>query len=835
MPHPHRHPLAGLLCTLAIIVCSCASNDAPPVTQPIAPVYTVPSPSPTAPAAAQVAPAPGIAPVPETAAPTDGDWPRVFVSGSTTNTIYQPQVDSWDGTTLSARNAVAIQSPDHPQPVYGVIHVQATTLVNKTDRLVDLENVRILSADFPAAPNQGQVYLAVLRQEFPKQFRSVALDRLETSLAVTRQQQKAGVQPLDNTPPQFIFATRPSILVSIDGEPTFQTVPGTGLQRVVNTRVLLLKDPTTSAFYLHVLNGYMTAPSLQGPWTVAAPPVGAAEAEEQARSSRAVDLLEGQPTPGTQTPPALTAATAPDVYAVTAPAELITFNGQPDFAPIPGTQLLCAANTTANVFKLLTDQQTYLLASGRWYRAPGLEGPWQFIPAAQLPRDFAQIPDSSSKENVKASVPDTPQAQEAVIANSIPQRARVPRSTSIQTIHIDGPAQLAPVPGTPLFYVRNSDTPVIKVHDQSWYACQNGIWFAAPSLDGPWAVADAVPREIYAIPPSSPIYYVTSVRIYNATPDYVYEGYTPGYLGTVVAPDNVVVYGTGYYYTPWVGTAWYGAPVTWGAGCDLAWTPWYGWCFGFGFGWYYGPYHRHPYWAWHPPAPWWGPYRHWASHGWARGPAWGPGGWAHTGVNFYTPPAPRSDPARYNAFGASRWHGVYGTAYNSRTGALEAGQRARVRNVFKTAPIPARTAARGQFVPASRPDTLRGNNAFATRDGGVYLQGNRQTSAWRPATPSAPRAIPRSTFSGLQRESTARALGAQRFNSFHDSATTMRGISPGGIGRGGGTGGPGLGGIGAGRGAGGFHGGVPGFGGGGFHGGGGGGFGGGHGGGGGHR
>jgi len=52
------------------------------------------------------------------------------------------------------------------------------------------------------------------------------------------------------------------------------------------------------------------------------------------------------------------------------------------------------------------------------------------------------------------------------------------------------------------------------------------------------------------------MHYVTYVKVYATTPEYVYVGYTPGYLGTVVNPDGVVVYGTGYYYQPWIGTTW---------------------------------------------------------------------------------------------------------------------------------------------------------------------------------------------------------------------------------------------------------------------------------------
>jgi len=58
-------------------------------------------------------------------------------------------------------------------------------------------------------------------------------------------------------------------------------------------------------------------------------------------------------------------------------------------------------------------------------------------------------------------------------------------------------------------------------------------------------VADSVPAEIYAIPPSSPLFYVTHVRAYGSTSDAIYYGYTPGYFGTAVSADSVVVFGTG--------------------------------------------------------------------------------------------------------------------------------------------------------------------------------------------------------------------------------------------------------------------------------------------------
>ena len=60
----------------------------------------------------------------------------------------------------------------------------------------------------------------------------------------------------------------------------------------------------------------------------------------------------------------------PNVIVTTTPTELIVTDGAPDWAPLQGTNLLYVKNTTGNVFKDLNDQNTYVLVTGRWFRAP---------------------------------------------------------------------------------------------------------------------------------------------------------------------------------------------------------------------------------------------------------------------------------------------------------------------------------------------------------------------------------------------------------------------------------------------------------------------------------
>ena len=111
-------------------------------------------------------------------------------------------------------------------------------------------------------------------------------------------------------------------------------------------------------------------------------------------------------------------------------------------------------------------------------------------------------------------------------------------------------------------------------------------------------MATSVPAVVYSIPVSSPLHYVTFAQIYGSTADVVYVGYTPGYLGTEVCPDGVVVYGTGWYYPPYIGRQWIGWPCTYGFGVGFADNWEVGFGFGFGAGVWVGTWCH----------PWWGPF-----------------------------------------------------------------------------------------------------------------------------------------------------------------------------------------------------------------------------------
>jgi hypothetical protein len=640
---------------------------------PAAPVPQAPTPPPPPPAEPQ----------PPASEVTPDPWPKSGEVDGTKYTVYQPQLDSWDNYLYLAHAAVSVLPPSSKNPVFGVIEISANTIVDKLAQAVHFENITVVKATFPSVPKKAPTYQKAIQGLVTQGSATMSLGRLQAAVGIEGAERKSRRVPVLNEPPRIVFTTSATVLVLIHGDPVWRPVSGTTLSRVLNTRALVLSDPSGHVF-VHVLDGFMTAPSLNGPWAVAATaPPGASATAQTLNQQKTVDLMEGPVNEATGQRPSL-AAGAPGVVVATKPTEIIITQGPMRWVPLEGTQLLYVENTNGDVFQDLLDQQYYVLVTGRWFRAAGLGGPWAHIPGDKLPPDFALIPITSAKENVLASVPGTPEAQEAVISAEIPQMATIYRAkVSFQPV-VNGAPVLTPIPETSLSYVFNSPDAIIMVSPSQWYAVQMGVWFTAPSLIGPWVVASSVPPVIYTIPPSAPLFYTTFVQIYAATPEVVVVGYTPGYTGVVVEPGGVVVYGTGYSYVGYVGPdVWYPAPVTYGYAANLTYTPWTGFAVGFAIGWGVTA-------ACYAPAPYWGamPYAyHGAAYGaYGGGAAWGPNGWAATSGNIYhqygATSAVTRDSAGYNAWTGNAWSSKVGTSYNSVTGRASAGQTSTVSNAY---------------------------------------------------------------------------------------------------------------------------------------------------------
>jgi hypothetical protein len=517
-------------------------------------------------------------------------WPVEINSASGKIQIYELQPETLQGNKLTGSAAVSLTSPGG-KPVFGAIWFSAALTTDAVNRTYALKTIDVTRAKFPGStPEQEKEFSAVVGRELPKHNLHGTLDAL-SAIVETGQKAEQATQSFQNAPPKIIFVKYPAVLLLIDGDPQLEAIENSSLMRVVNTPMLLVYDPGLRKYYLSSGSAWYSASNALGPWQIDHNP-----------PSQVASIVtdNGQPVANN-----IPDNMMPQIIVSTVPAELIVSSGEPQYSAIKGTSLLYMSNTENEVLLDIGSQYLYVLLSGRWYMSRSLQGPWTYIAANNLPADFAKIPSNSDKGDVLVSVPGTEQAQDALIQSQIPQTAEVIRSEAQLTVQYDGAPRFEPINGTSMEYAVNTTTPVILVNGK-YYACDNAVWFVAPTPNGPWVAADSIPREIQTIPADSPLYNVKYVYVYDSTPEVIYEGYTPGYIGWYPYYDTVV-YGTGYYYPCWRYNHYYPCQWTFGFMPRYYFYPVFGW--GFGYSWDYG--FMTVGWGWN---------NSWRCHGW-----YGPG------------------------------------------------------------------------------------------------------------------------------------------------------------------------------------------------------------------
>jgi len=733
-------------------------------------------------------------------------WPRMLLVGGNTITVYQPQIEEWTGDRLSVRSAFGVSADIDPKKQsFGIVWLAARAEVDKESRLVTLSDIEVTKLTLPAQPSREAELTAMFRSKLADVVRVISLDHLEAELANAVKIAEAQKQPVQNPVPEIVIATQPSLLVMIDGSPALRPVEGVqGVMRVINTRALILLQQSPSHYYLSALNVWFTAATPNGPWTpVGVVPDGFETIKTKLAKAGTVDAL-------VPADPADMPKQTPQIITATKPTELIQLVGDAQYTPIPDTKLLYVTNTDSALFMESVSSQYYVLISGRWFTSKSLQGPWAFVDGKALPGDFAKIPPNSPKANVLVSVPGTPQANEAAIANTVPQTATVTVADAKLNVDYDGEPKFAVVTGAEgLMYATNTPLPVIYVSSAKTYWCvQNGVWFTSSLPTGPWVVATTVPDVIYTIPVSSPVHYVTYVRIYGTAPGVVYVGYTPGYMGTVVASDGVVVYGTGYYYPPYVSTSvWVGYTPTYGYGASFAYGAATGFAFGFAAGAILGDCWGRPYWG-----PTWGygnvdintssVYRNWRGGGVTyANRSYSYNAWegeidrSGYGRSFNPYSGRRSVGAyetEYNAWNGDFSGKAAGATYNPRTGVVRGGA---VKAEGELGDPGSGSVDRNSFRYNPRTNTgvgVKDDNVYAGRDGNVYRYNNDNgwqkydngNGNWNDTTRD--QNFNRTQSSDLNAQRQSRDTGQRRMESYQSRPTRSTGRAGGGRAGGGG-------------------------------------------------
>jgi hypothetical protein len=551
----------------------------------------------------------------------ENDWPRTLPLEQGMVTIYSLQVDEMSDDIIHFRAALAYRATAGSEPVFGAGWFESPVVIDSSNRIVHPTDLKVTNTRFPAGTDDVQSELAsVLAQQSPAWNLDFSLDELEAALK-TAEAESLAVQNLNTAPPEIIYRDHPALLISMDGDPVLREIENSPLEAVINTPYPLIFD--RKFYYLNAAKDvWYRADKATGPYQfVSNPPTDI------------VTMVEAGDSDAANTPAAerITAANAPEIVVSTTPAELIVTEGPAAFVPLVD-DLLVLQNSDDDVFMHVSSQDFYIVRAGRWYRSSSLDGPWDYQPADELPSAFANIPQDSNQADSRVYVAGTEEATEAVLDAQIPQTAAVKRGEADIEVEYDGEPVYAPVDGTGLVYIENTGSTVIQ-SDGLYYLVENGVWYVSSSPNGPWQVSDHRPEQVDTILPTSPVYNVKYVRIYDSTPEVVYVGYTPGYTGSYVYR-NTLFYGTGWHYRPWVSPYYYyPRHSTWGF--NVGYNSWSGWNFGLSWGWgpfsvgYYsgGYWHHNRYWHHRH-------YGHWGPRGYRPRPVhYGHGGkrYSHNG------------------------------------------------------------------------------------------------------------------------------------------------------------------------------------------------------------
>lgn len=655
--------------------------------------------------------------------PDDNAWPREIKTASVTVTMYQPQLEAFEGNILKARAAVAVDTGG-AEPVFGAVWMTSRVQTDRDDRTVTLVSLDVTEVRFSeSTEEQQQALTSLLETAIPQWSLSLSIDRLRAALALVESEQRASAE-LKTAPPVIRFVDYPAVLVLFDGEPNLQQADD-GLMVAVNTPFVVLLDVSQSNWYLYAGPGaWYEGYDALGPWQVA----------QQVPSYVAAVVPDSTQTPATDDGTAADTGAPPKIVTATVSTELISSSGAPAWQAIDSTSLETMSNTDSDVLRL--EGTYFVLLSGRWYSAGSLDGPWAYLPSDSLPSDFSRIPADSDQGYLRAFVAGTDEARDALLDSQIPQTATLKRSDATIQVSYDGTPRFASIDSTDLHYGVNTATAVIMDGD-TFYACEGAAWYVSAGATGPWTLADLVPEEIYSMPPSSPVYNCRFVYIFDSTEDEVDVGYYPGYSGSYVY-ETTVVYGTGWYYGPWYGRVYYGRPRTWGF--HMQWNPWTGWSVGLGF--HYGPFSFGFGGPWARPGCCWG--------GW-----WGPAG----------------------------FRGGYGHGYRrgARAG-LAAGYRAGQRNnIYRQPSHLSRNAQMNQTRRRATSSVNRPNNVYTDKQGNVHRRNangtwdKRSQGSWQHRqTPARPAAKPNTTHRDLDKQHQVRQQGTARTQQYQRRRSTGR-------------------------------------------------------------
>ena len=197
----------------------------------------------------------------------------------------------------------------------------------------------------------------------------------------------------------------------------------------------------------------------------------------------------------------------PEVIYVEYPAVLVTIDGDPIMTDLENTDLKYVANTP---YYLVQDKSKkyYLRGAGKWFVASDLTGDWQV--ATSLPKPLQSITPQIEEEEAKQKADqteDTPTEETPEELGDSPTPKIIVRTKPTELLETDGSPAFAPIDGTNLLYMENSESDVLMdITTQEYFILISGRWYKSTSMtDNQWTFVASkdLPADFAKIPEDS--------------------------------------------------------------------------------------------------------------------------------------------------------------------------------------------------------------------------------------------------------------------------------------------------------------------------------------------
>jgi hypothetical protein len=204
----------------------------------------------------------------------------------------------------------------------------------------------------------------------------------------------APIQPARNIP-QVFFSESPAELIVSSGKAKFKDIPQTSLAYLENSKSDILFSKKTNLYYYLITGRWFQAAKLDGKWESALKKLP--DDFKNIPDSHPKDHLRAAVAGTDDAEAALLMASIPKKATVQRTTTVkVTYEGEPKFVLIKGTNVEYAVNTSYDVFKV--KGTFYCCHKGVWFTAASPTGTWAV--AIEIPKDIYDIPSSSPKHHV---------------------------------------------------------------------------------------------------------------------------------------------------------------------------------------------------------------------------------------------------------------------------------------------------------------------------------------------------------------------------------------------------------------------------------------------------